>query len=240
LQGIPKWTDRLQHLHASLSSAFERATPDFQTKVGVGYQAQLPCSCPLMCMLMMACPGLYLMCMVACTWLMPRLAPAPRTSVPAAASPRCGVVARPQVGYAVNAPGTANLGVATNAVAQRFDCCAVTLEMPFKDTADHPEPVQVRGRGGVGEGGGGRAQPCPLAVLGSLCPRASLHPWAACQPAPCVPPGHAFPCGPSPGCLMSSRRDAHAARLQGWSPERSMGLGAALLPAVLEVLPQLR
>lgn len=36
-------------------------------------------------------------------------------------------------------------------VAQRFDCLAVTLEMPFKDVADHPEPEQAsRGEGGAG------------------------------------------------------------------------------------------
>ena len=28
----------------------------------------------------------------------------------------------------------------TNAVAQRFDCLAMTLEMPFKDDANHPHP----------------------------------------------------------------------------------------------------
>jgi hypothetical protein len=32
-------------------------------------------------------------------------------------------------------------------VAERYDCLAVTLEMPFKDTADHPDPVQVGGSG---------------------------------------------------------------------------------------------
>lgn len=34
-------------------------------------------------------------------------------------------------------------------VAQRFDCLAVTLEMPFKDTADFPDAVQVGGWGRV-------------------------------------------------------------------------------------------
>lgn len=53
-------------------------------------------------------------------------------------------------------------------MAQRFDCLALTLEMPFKDTAGAPEPVQ------------------------------------------------------------------------GWSPERSARLGAAMLDAVVAVLPKLR
>jgi murein tripeptide amidase MpaA len=29
----------------------------------------------------------------------------------------------------------------TNQVAQRFDCLAMTLEQPFKDAANHPEPT---------------------------------------------------------------------------------------------------
>ena len=38
-----------------------------------------------------------------------------------------------EFGYEVDAPGTANMTVATNWVAERFDCLANTLEMPFKD-----------------------------------------------------------------------------------------------------------
>lgn len=43
-------------------------------------------------------------------------------------------------GYAVSAPGEANLTMCTNQVAERFDCLAMTLEMPFKDNADRPQP----------------------------------------------------------------------------------------------------
>lgn len=43
-------------------------------------------------------------------------------------------------GYPVNKPGKANLGICSNALAQRFDCLAMTLEMPFKDDANHPDP----------------------------------------------------------------------------------------------------
>lgn len=39
-------------------------------------------------------------------------------------------------GYDLEAPGEANLTVASNAVAQQFGCLAFTLEMPFKDNAD--------------------------------------------------------------------------------------------------------
>jgi len=44
-------------------------------------------------------------------------------------------------GYAVSAPGTANLTMCTNAVAHRFQCPAYTLEMPFKDNANAPDPI---------------------------------------------------------------------------------------------------
>lgn len=42
-------------------------------------------------------------------------------------------------GYAVSAPGEANLTMCTNAVAHRFQCPAYTLEMPFKDNANAPD-----------------------------------------------------------------------------------------------------
>lgn len=44
-------------------------------------------------------------------------------------------------GYPVAKPGEANMTMCTNQVAQRFDCLAMTLEMPFKDNADAPDPV---------------------------------------------------------------------------------------------------
>ena len=44
-----------------------------------------------------------------------------------------------QFGYPTNAPGKANLTICSNALAERFDCLAMTLEMPFKDDANHPD-----------------------------------------------------------------------------------------------------
>lgn len=44
-------------------------------------------------------------------------------------------------GYPKDAPGEANLTVASNAVGERFDCLAYTLEMPFKDNALLPDPA---------------------------------------------------------------------------------------------------
>ncbi len=43
-------------------------------------------------------------------------------------------------GYPKDAPGTANMTVATNHLAHRFQTVSMTLEMPFKDTADNPNP----------------------------------------------------------------------------------------------------
>lgn len=43
-------------------------------------------------------------------------------------------------GYPLSPPGKANLTLCTNYVAEHFGCLAMTLEMPFKDTADSPMP----------------------------------------------------------------------------------------------------
>jgi len=49
-------------------------------------------------------------------------------------------------GYPVARPGTANLSMSTNQLAERFGpshgCVAMTLEMPFKDNDDLPDPAQ--------------------------------------------------------------------------------------------------
>lgn len=45
-----------------------------------------------------------------------------------------------EYGYEKDAPGKANLTVASNWVAHTFDCIANTLEMPFKDNDDLPDP----------------------------------------------------------------------------------------------------
>eukprot|EP00943_MAST-04B_sp_MAST-4B-sp1_P003669 g3669.t1 len=44
-------------------------------------------------------------------------------------------------GYGSDAPGKANLAIGADQITNRFDCLAVTLEMPFKDaTFNNPEP----------------------------------------------------------------------------------------------------
>jgi murein tripeptide amidase MpaA len=45
-------------------------------------------------------------------------------------------------GYPVAAAGKANLSMSTNQLAERFGACSMTLEMPFKDNADLPDPEQ--------------------------------------------------------------------------------------------------
>lgn len=45
-------------------------------------------------------------------------------------------------GYPAAPAGRANLTMSTNQVAERFGACAMTLEMPFKDHDDLPDPVQ--------------------------------------------------------------------------------------------------
>jgi murein tripeptide amidase MpaA len=45
-----------------------------------------------------------------------------------------------EFGYEKNKPGTANLGMCTNYVAETFDCLAVTIEQPFKDVAYATNP----------------------------------------------------------------------------------------------------
>ena len=47
-----------------------------------------------------------------------------------------------KLGYPKARPGTANLSMSTNQLAERFGAVAMTLEMPYKDLADFPEPDQ--------------------------------------------------------------------------------------------------
>lgn len=44
-------------------------------------------------------------------------------------------------GYEVPAPGQANLSMSTAQLAERFGAVSMTLEMPFKDNGDLPDPV---------------------------------------------------------------------------------------------------
>jgi murein tripeptide amidase MpaA len=47
-----------------------------------------------------------------------------------------------KLGYPKAAKGKANLSMSTNQLAERFGAVAMTLEMPYKDLADLPEPEQ--------------------------------------------------------------------------------------------------
>jgi len=44
-------------------------------------------------------------------------------------------------GYAKDAPGTGNVAIAANAVGHRYDCLSYTVEMPFKDNDNLPDPA---------------------------------------------------------------------------------------------------
>jgi len=44
-------------------------------------------------------------------------------------------------GYEVSAPGEANMSMSTTQLAERYGCVSMTLEMPFKDNFDLPDPV---------------------------------------------------------------------------------------------------
>lgn len=44
-------------------------------------------------------------------------------------------------GYPKAAPGQANMNLACNSVGERYKCLALTLEMPFKDNDDAPDPL---------------------------------------------------------------------------------------------------
>nr|MCU0729821.1 carboxypeptidase family protein [Sphingopyxis sp.] len=51
-----------------------------------------------------------------------------------------------RLGYPVSAPGKANLTMSTNQLANRFahmGCVSMTLEMPFKDHDDNPDPARA-------------------------------------------------------------------------------------------------
>ncbi|MCW3796274.1 M14-type cytosolic carboxypeptidase [Sphingomonas sp. BN140010] len=44
-------------------------------------------------------------------------------------------------GYEIPAPGEANMSMSTTQLAERYGCLSMTLEMPFKDNFDLPDPV---------------------------------------------------------------------------------------------------
>lgn len=46
-----------------------------------------------------------------------------------------------EFGYPKDKPGEGNMTVATNAIAEKYDCLAYTLEMPFKDNSELPDPA---------------------------------------------------------------------------------------------------
>lgn len=66
-----------------------------------------------------------------------------------------------RVGYEPSKPGEANLSMSTNALAARYGCLAMTLEMPFKDAEENPDPAH----GWSGERSGHLGRACLDALL---------------------------------------------------------------------------
>ena len=90
----------------------------------------------------------------------------------------------------------------------------MTLEQPFKDNANLPDPAQV----GAGT------------VASVVCWGSTPSQDNADQPVQHRSQANIAPLHPPADPLL----------LQGWSPERSMRLGGSMLDAVLAVAPKLR
>ncbi|KAF8071360.1 hypothetical protein HT031_001444 [Scenedesmus sp. PABB004] len=106
-EGIPGWTGRLAGLQAKFSAAFSRASPDFQTKLG--YEVDAPGQADMR------------ICSNQARRAPPRRVPTPPPPPSCRRRRRRGRRRRADA--------------AAPQIAQRFDCLAVTLEMPFKLTA---------------------------------------------------------------------------------------------------------
>lgn len=52
---------------------------------------------------------------------------------------KCSPDFQTKYGYPVSAPGTANMTYCTSFTAGEYGCLSMTLEMPFKDNANHPD-----------------------------------------------------------------------------------------------------
>ena len=46
-----------------------------------------------------------------------------------------------RLGYEIPKPGEANMSMSTTQLAERYGCVSMTLEMPFKDNFDLPDPL---------------------------------------------------------------------------------------------------
>jgi murein tripeptide amidase MpaA len=67
-------------------------------------------------------------------------------------------------GYPVAGAGKANLAMSTNQLAERFGAVSMTLEMPFKDNADAPDPL----RGWSPERSAALGRDCMLTLAGMI------------------------------------------------------------------------
>ena len=70
-----------------------------------------------------------------------------------------------EYGYPAKDPGEANMSMSTAQTAERYNCLAMTLEMPFKDTSATPDPVY----GWSPERSAMLAESCLQAMIDYLC-----------------------------------------------------------------------
>ena len=102
----------------------------------------------------------------------------------------------------------------TSQIAQRFDCLAVTLEMPFKDTVNVQFDLLVK---------------IIIILLGLY-----YHLYSG-------PSFHRFGANPSTMTLVARGNQDNVPDPEvGWSPPRCLNMGAAMLNALARVLPHLR
>ncbi len=139
--GIPRWQGpdgpHLAALQAAFCAAYARHAPEFQT--AKGYPPAAVASANLTVASKQVGAGRSTEVTVGCAWVMRSVAPSPR----------------PHLGYFAALwllPGPQ--------VGERFGCLSLTLEMPFKDSADLPDP-----RVGWSPG---RAKRLGAALLGAL------------------------------------------------------------------------
>jgi hypothetical protein len=125
----------------------------------------------------------------------------------------CRPTSRPQQGYEIPRPGQANMSMSTTQLAERFGCVSMTLEMPFKDNFDLPDPVY-----GWSPSGQISGRAC-LDALHAILPELEAKPDADPRPPP-----------PRP-VAVEPREPLH--RLVGRRPDRARASPKRARPAQL-------
>ena len=149
----------------------------------------------------------------------------------------------------------ADLRIASNAVGEKYKCLAFTLEMPFKDVKDRPDPVQVRvPRPELDpdpDSDPDRDSWCQSLTTSTTC-RASgawMRRFVDAAPEPSKTRTNSFSSEGEAGWnsdatlpqgWRESSKSGFICLRQGWSLERAKALGASILQPISESLPNLR